>query len=94
MKITRGLNSVVTKTVSKANAVLEGKMKRRKWLSWSMVNIQNITLNDMTQLVMLCMFISTKGGLAQKGHDLTTVTGCICSIEWDNCCTLSSLYDG
>ena len=36
-----------------------------------MLAIQNVTLNDMAQLAKLCMSISTKGSLHQKGHDLT-----------------------
>ena len=35
-----------------------------------MVNIQLITMNNMTQLVKLCMSTGTKVGLAQKGHNL------------------------
>ena len=35
-----------------------------------MVNIQHVTLNDMTQLVKLCMSMGIRGGLAKKGHNL------------------------
>ena len=36
-----------------------------------MVNIQQVTLNDMAQLAKLTMTFGTKGGLAQKRHKLT-----------------------
>ena len=40
-------------------------------MSRRMVDIQHVTLNNMAQLAKLCMSTGTKGGLAQKGHNLT-----------------------
>ena len=40
-------------------------------MNWRMVNIQYITVNDTTQQAELCMSIGSKGGLAQKGLNLT-----------------------
>ena len=59
-----------------------------------MVNIQHIMLNDTTQLVELCMSISTKGGLAQKDIIWWSVTGCLCTMEWANCCISRCLSGG
>ena len=35
-----------------------------------MVNIQHVTLNETAQLAKMCVGIGTKGGPAQKGHNL------------------------
>ena len=67
---TKELDSAATETVSEADVVLEWKVKGKKLMILRMVNIQHITLNDTIQLVKICMFICTKGVLAQKGHNM------------------------
>ena len=39
-------------------------------MSGRVIKIQYVTLNDRAQPAKLCMATGTKGGLAQKGHNL------------------------
>ena len=49
-----------------------------------MIKIKHITLNDITQLVKLCMHIGEKKMVLPK-NDMTkqTVSGCLCKISQD-----------
>ena len=67
----RGLDSAATE----ADTMLEGKLKGKKELSWKMVNIQHVTLNDMAQAAKLLISIGTKSGLVKKGHNLMDFNG-------------------
>ena len=62
------MNHAATEKVSKGDAALEEKVRRRNELENG--NIQHIALNDTTQLAELCMSTGIKGGLAQKEHNL------------------------
>ena len=46
------------------------KVKRKEYMSERVINMQHVTLNDTAQPVKLCMAITTKGNLVQKGHNL------------------------
>ena len=43
-------------------------------MSWRMVNIKHVTLNDITQLVKWHINVGTKIGLAQKRNEQTAVS--------------------
>ena len=62
----RELDSTAAETVTEADAVLEGKGERKELNKAEIINIQYVTLNDMTQLAKLYMSIGSKHGLAQK----------------------------
>ena len=64
------MESAASEKVSNADAKQRRKVKRKKYLSWRIINIQKITLNVITKPVKLCMSLGTNGGVAKKGHSL------------------------
>ena len=56
----RTLDFVATKKISKFDAGLKRKCKRKKYMTQRIVNIPHVTLNGITQSVKLYMFLDTK----------------------------------